>query len=158
MAAATYRIEDEPSPGRLSHLAVQPLWPLLCMMLGGFLIGMAWFAVNAIAVGSPTRVRECLLALGGVVGALLIGGAWVVAMDTGYLPGDAAAQYALLPMLVWKLGIGYAIFMMQNRSIQLYEYFGGVLRNGVVLVVACAVLRGKIIALVPNLLWAVVAS
>lgn len=153
MGANTYRIEDEPTPGSLARLAVQPLWPLLGMMLGGFAFGMAWFVFNGFAVGSPTRWKECLLAVVGLAGTVLITGTWVVAMDMGYLPDDALAKYAVLPMLIWRLAIGYSIYMMQARSIELYEYFGGELRNGLPLVVIFALLRAKIMVLVPNTLW-----
>jgi len=41
-----YRIADEPRPGALSQLAVNPLWPLLAVMLGGTWIAWPWFALN----------------------------------------------------------------------------------------------------------------
>ena len=53
-----YAIADEPEASRLAHLTVRPSMPLLALMLGGAWIAWPWFALNAYAMGSPTRRRE----------------------------------------------------------------------------------------------------
>ena len=79
MSSTTYHLADEPRPGGLAHLAVQPFWPLLAMMLAGSWLALPWFVVNALAVGSPTRGKEiglAVLAFAGSLGLVLavIGG------------------------------------------------------------------------------------
>lgn len=155
MIATTYRILDEPAPGRWSHLAVDPLWPLLAFMFGGTWLSWGWFAFNAHAIGSPTRSREIALALVGLVGAaglaLLLG--WTLA--AGYLP-PSQAWWAGLAVTLWKMGVSYWIFVLQRRTFDLYEYFGGRARNGVLVLVAGAFLRGHVLALLPGAFWVLV--
>ena len=38
-----YRIADEPRPGAMEHLAVDPLWPFLAIMFGGAWLSWPWF-------------------------------------------------------------------------------------------------------------------
>ena len=38
-----YRIADEPRPGAMEHLAVDPLWPFLAIMFGG-----AWLYAGSV--------------------------------------------------------------------------------------------------------------
>ncbi|HKY93146.1 MAG TPA: hypothetical protein VJM11_18995 [Nevskiaceae bacterium] len=157
MAVARYRIEDEPRPGAMAQLAVNPLWPLLSVMLGGFLIGVTWFVINGIAVGSPTRNREIVAAVAGLAGALAIAVTLALAVGAGWLPG-AAAQYALLPLLLWKLGTAYLLYEWQSRTIQIHEHYGGVLRNGLPLVIVAALVRKPLLLASPSVLWRLVAG
>ena len=57
-AMSSYRLPDEPKPGRLERLVTDPIWPLFATMLAGAWLGLPWFAFNAFALGSPTRWRE----------------------------------------------------------------------------------------------------
>ncbi|WP_339478871.1 MULTISPECIES: hypothetical protein [unclassified Pseudomonas] len=155
-----YRIEDEPRPGALAKWAVSPFWPLLGLMLGGAWLGLPWFVFNAIAVGSPTRLREWLLAGLCLVGSLIIGVVLLQLVDAGYIQSQAQIQYALLILVVWKLAIGYLLFMQQNATIEIYQYYGGVLnRFGLpVVLVGAFVLKGMVIKWVPATLWYLVVS
>lgn len=157
MPAARYRIEDEPSPGALANAAVNPLWPLLGLMLGGFVVGVTWFIVNGIAVGSPTRVREIVVAAIGLAGATALAIGITVADSMGYLPG-AASQYAILPLLLWKLGIGYLLYDTQGRTIEIFQHFGGVLRNGLPVVILASLARAPLMGAFPYLVWKLVAG
>ncbi len=73
-----YHIPDEPRPAGLAHMTVNPFWPLLCVMFVGAGFSWAWFVLNGIAMGSPTRRRELWIAIGGLLGnaVLLIGVSW----------------------------------------------------------------------------------
>lgn len=152
---STYRIDDEPRPGALARMAVSPFWPLLGLMLGGTWLGLPWFAFNAIAVGSPTRTRELTLVAVGIAGSVVICSMILHAMDVGYIRSKAGMQYALLVVLIWKLAIGYALFVQQSATIELYQYYGGVLsRFGiVVLLLATFVLREPIVNAIAQPLW-----
>ncbi len=135
----TYRIADEPDPGKLSKLAVNPLWPFLAVMLGGAVFGWVWFALNTVAIGSATRRREMgLLALGVVGGAAVcLAVLWLYAL----LPASIG-PYVFLAIPVWKLGISYLVHLSQVRSIEVFEFYGGALRNPLPVLLGLWLLRG----------------
>jgi hypothetical protein len=155
-----YRIEDEPRPGALAKWAVSPFWPLLGMMLGGAWLGLPWFVFNSIAVGSPTRVREWCLAGVALVGSVFIGWALIQLAGSGYLASQAQVEYALLVLVVWKLTIGYLLYMQQNQTIEIYQYYGGELnRFGLPLaLIGGFVLKGMVVKFLPYTLWYLVVS
>ncbi|MDE1165695.1 MAG: hypothetical protein PW845_09950 [Pseudomonas sp.] len=159
-ARGGYRIDDEPRPGTLARFAVSPLWPLLGLMLGGFWLGLPWFAFNAVAVGSPNRVREWLLVIGGLVGSVVLALVLMQLLSAGIIATDADVQYALLALLIFKLGIGYLLFNQQSATIEIYQYYGGVLnRFGLpVVLVGAFWLKGYVLHLVPATLWYLVVS
>jgi len=137
MGAKSYRIDDEPQPGRLAQLAVDPLWPLLGLMPGGVWLSWPWFLVNGYAVGSPTREREFACVMGGLVGATLITTVILYLLGIEVID-QRGVKYALLILIVWKIGVSYVLYSLQSRTIQIYEYYGGVLRNGLVVLVVGA--------------------
>ena len=120
----SYRIPDEPRPGALARVAVNPVWPLFALMVGGTWLSWTWFVVNGFALGSPNRFRELFLAIAGLFGsgALLLG--LSVLLDQGFLP-QGSAPYLLTILLVWKIGISYMLHIWQGRSFSLFEYYGG---------------------------------
>ncbi len=131
----TYRIADEPRPSTLSHLAVNPVWPLFGVMFGGAALSWSWFLLNGAAIGSPTRRQEIAWAIGGMVGNLLL----IVAIFTlagREILGELGVRYSLVGLTVWKLAVSYWLFTLQGRSFHLYEHFGGTVRNGALVVVA----------------------
>ncbi len=136
MAFARYRIPDEPRPTGLIRYAVDPLWPLMALMLAGNGIALLWFAFNMRALGSPAVLRESgyiIASLAGCVLAVLaIGGA----ADYGYLQGSAV-KYAALALPAIKLSLGYALYLSQSRSAEIVIHYGGVLRNGAVGLLVC---------------------
>lgn len=145
MSAAGYRIVDEPVPGGLQRIAVNPMWPLFAFMFGGALLAWSWSGVNAYALGSPTRRRELgiiLLGFAGTVALVIAAGlaakAEVITRD--HLP------YVILGLVVWKLGISYWLYFLQSRTFELYQYFGGAVRNGVAGVIAAYFLRSAAVS------------
>jgi hypothetical protein len=157
---SVYRIEDEPRPGALAKFAVSPFWPLLGLMMGGLWLGLPWFVLNSIAVGSPNRVKEWIWVAVGAVGSLIIGLILINLVQAGYLGSDSRVQYALLVLVVWKLSIGYVLFNLQNATIELYQYYGGVLNRFAPLVAlgGAFVLKNVVVKLVPATLWYLVVS
>ncbi|HEX8698510.1 MAG TPA: hypothetical protein VF815_06725 [Myxococcaceae bacterium] len=131
--ADTYRILDEPAPSGLGHLIVHPMWPLLAIMFAGVWLSLPWFVFNAFALGSPTRRKELVVAVMGPVGLLALAfglGLLHTAMD---MP-KGAIPYLLLVLTLWKLGVAYWLFDLQKQSFALHEYFGGKVRNGMLVV------------------------
>ncbi|BBP70451.1 hypothetical protein PHLH6_24550 [Pseudomonas sp. Seg1] len=155
-----YRIEDEPRPGGLARFAVSPFWPLLALMMGGLWLGLPWFVLNSVAVGSPTRKREWIWVGVGAVGSVILGLALISLLNNGYLSTQAQIQYALLVLVVWKLSIGYVLYTLQNSTIELYQYYGGVLNRFAPLVALAGafLLKGIVVTLVPATLWYLVVS
>ncbi|MDP2316469.1 MAG: hypothetical protein Q8P41_26470 [Pseudomonadota bacterium] len=128
---ASYRLPDEPRPGAFTQIVVHPMWPLLAVMFGGVWLSWPWFVVNAWALGSPTRVRETLTVVAGLAGsvALLFG---LVTVDEAMELPTAALKYLFLVLVIWKIGVSYLLAELQGRSFEVYTYYGGVARNGLV--------------------------
>jgi hypothetical protein len=136
---ATYRIQDEPHPSTLGHLVVNPLFPLLASMLAGPWLSLPWFVLNSLALGSPTRRKELVVALLQVpltfallflLGALL---------KLGVLT-PASAPYAFVALTVWKITAAYFLYNWQQPGFALHEYYGGTVRNGLPVVMLGAFL------------------
>ncbi len=141
--ADAYRIEDEPSPGALARWAVNPLWPLLAVMLGGAWIGWPWFVLNGLAVGSPTSRREVGWVLAGFAGSAALAALLVWQFRLGVLD-QGSVRYAYLVLVVWKLGVSYVLYTLQARTFELYQHYGGHVANGVFVVVLALLLGGRL--------------
>ncbi|WP_395836199.1 hypothetical protein [Archangium violaceum] len=142
--SATYRIQDEPRPGTLGHLVVNPVFPLLATMMAGVWLGLPWFVFNGFALGSTSRIKELVLALLVVPGTLLL----ILLLNTLLAQGaltETSKPYAAVGITVWKLAMGYVLFNLQQRSFALHEYYGGVVRNGVLVLVASIVLGSSVL-------------
>jgi hypothetical protein len=127
--AEGYRILDEPAPSGLGHLIVHPMWPLLAIMFAGVWLSLPWFVLNAFALGSPTRRKEVVVAVLGPVGMLALSYGLGVLHEWLHMP-KGAIPYLVVVAIVWKLGVAYWLFAMQKQSFALHEYFGGKVRNG----------------------------
>jgi hypothetical protein len=137
---ALYEIVDEPRPSQLSHLSSNPFWMFLATMLGGVWLGWSWFALNSVATGSASRNKELSLIGVGLAGSVAL------TLFGGYLIGSGKLHvdnlgYAATALIVWKLGISYQVHLWQARSFELYEYFGGRVRSGLLMLMAGFVLR-----------------
>lgn len=153
-----YRLADDPAPGALARAAVNPIFPMLAMMFAGAWLSLPWFALNAVALGSPTQKRELRLCAYAVVGALLLGFMVLWAWPPETL-GERGFLFGLLALSVFKLGLAYWILTLQSRTFAVYEYYGGVVQNGLpVLVLATALLRSTVLFLVDHELWLIVVS
>lgn len=139
-----YRISDEPSPGELSNLVVNPMWPLFGVMFGGVWLSWPWYIFNSVAFGSPTRREEISWAIGGLVGAFLIVGGTLWFYNQGTV-SPSLLPYLLLGLTIWKLGISYKLYMLQSRSFGIYEYYDGTVRNGVFIVLFAYLLGNRFV-------------
>ncbi len=123
----TYRIIDEPAPSGLNNYAVSPMAPLFCVIMFGSIVIWPWFAFNSFAIGSATRRKEvamCAVALFGGF-ALTLG----LVLISEHVP-EWTHPYLALVYIAWKLGFAYAVTALQDRSFELYEYYGGRVRSG----------------------------
>ena len=140
---ASYKIIDEPAPTAISRVAVNPIWIFLASLFGGAGIGLLWFAVNAFAISSASRKRELLLVGGGLIGTPLIFVTLSGLLSSGWL-GQGALPYLQLVVTGFQLLVIYGLHLSQHKSYELFSLYGGVSRNGVLLVVALAVLRPRL--------------
>ena len=127
---STYKIADEPAPSTLARYAVNPLYPMLASMFAGVWFAWPWFAFNSFAIGSPTRRAELAWLAAGLIVPSAVGLALILAREAGFLP-QAAGPYVGLAVVVLKLVVVYAVFLLQSRTIEIYEYYGGKLVNGI---------------------------
>lgn len=147
-----YRIVDEPRASGLASIVVNPMWPLLTHMFGGAPLAWTWFVLNGFALGSPTRRRELLLALGGIAGVLVLALAFGALVASGYLPAEKI-WWMLLVVTLWKLGISYWLYAMQSRTFELYTYFGGAVRSGLPGIIAALLLKSGMAQFSGHPLW-----
>lgn len=127
---ARYQIPDEPRPGGLVRYAVDPMWPLLTVMLAGHGFGGLWFIFNSHALGSPHKLRDWALALGAILLSTLLLLGLLVAHENAHVLTTPQFQYALLSVPVVRLAAAYMLYISQSTSAELLQYFGGSLRNG----------------------------
>ena len=144
MHAARYRIPDEPRPTGLIRYAVDPMWPLLALMMSGNALGLAWFAFNSRALGSATAAREWAYIAASLIGCVLLALAIGWARQNGVLE-NSAIQYAALCFPALKLSLGYALYVSQSRSTEIILHYGGELRNGAIGLLICFVVARSVL-------------
>jgi hypothetical protein len=147
---AGYQIADEPTPKTLARFAVNPIFPFLAAMLGGVWLSWPWFAFNSFAVGSPTRKAELTWLAGGAVAVVALSVGLLAGIGSSALP-VTAAPYAALLVTVVKLAVVYAVYLMQSRTIEIYQYYGGQLANGVWVLFLAFYVRGSLLEGMPVL-------
>lgn len=144
-----YQIIDEPSPGPLAKVIVNPFWPLLGLMLGGAWLAWPWFLLNSHALGSATQRREQILAGAAFAGSVVL--AFLVAATAPSGQEFKLFSYALLGMRAFKLTMGYMLFLEQRKSFQIYETFGGKGQNAAVVIAVAYGLRQALPSLTDSL-------
>ena len=158
MSSASYVIQDEPVASGLAAWSTSPIWPLFSIMFGGAWLAFSWFVFNAFAFGSPTRYKELMIALSGFVGSVILLVLMGSAGNIGWLDGQAF-RYVMITIVVWKLGVAYWLYMLQDPPFQLYLYFNGKARNGVfVLLIGVFLLRPLVMQAFDNVFWQVMIS
>jgi hypothetical protein len=146
-----YQIADEPAPSTLARFAVNPLYPMLAAMLAGVWFAWPWFAFNSFAIGSPTRRAELAWLVAGLILPPGIGSALILARGAALLPASAG-PYIGLAVIVSKLVVVYAVFLLQSRTIEIYEYYGGKLVNGIWALLAAFYVGDRLLEGLPVLL------
>jgi len=153
---AIYRLPDEPRPTGLAKYVVDPMWPLLAIMIAGNGFGLAWCVFNAFALGTQDRIRECALAALSLLGtaALLVG--LNAANANGWLAGSEL-HYAALSLVALKLTCAYVIYTWQSSTFEVWEHYGGRARNGFAVLFLLAFFGRNVLnaANLPDLLVAV---
>jgi hypothetical protein len=151
-----YQIIDEPSPGPLAKVIVNPFWPLLGLMLGGAWLAWPWFLLNSHALGSATQRREQILTGLAFAGSIVL--AFLVAATVPNIQQASVFSYALLGMRAFKLTMGYLLFLEQRKSFQIYETFGGKSMNAMAVLAVGYVLRKTVLSLTDNLVLVLILA
>ncbi|HEY6727598.1 MAG TPA: hypothetical protein VI197_26360 [Polyangiaceae bacterium] len=139
----SYKIIDEPAPSAISRVAVNPVWIFLASLFGGAGIGLLWFALNAFALSSASRMRELGLVCLGLLGTPLIFATLTGAMNVGWL-GPSLVPYLHLVVTGFQLFVIYLLHLSQHKSYELFSLYGGAGRSGLLVVVALAFLRPQL--------------
>ena len=143
--SAAYHIPDEPRPGRFAAYTVHPFWPLITLMLAGSWIGLPWFVVNGIAMGSASLRKEIIAAVAtpfGAIAMLIVASLALQRLVPPHLlPLGRLVEYRDVLVVAVKLAFGYWIYLSQQRSFEIYRHFGGPVRQGMLIAVGATFLR-----------------
>lgn len=154
----TYQIADEPVETSLRAYVVRPSAPLLAIMVGGAWLSWPWFAFNAIAMGSPTKRKEIALCAAAFVGTGVLAALVIALARAGVIPAGPPEQIALLAVTAFKLAITYYIWLLQERTFHVYEYYGGTVRGARAVLTASLWVRGLVIGMSDDPLWVIIVA
>jgi len=139
--SVSYKICDEPTPGLLSKFAVNPLWPLLGIVTGGIWLSWPWFVFNALALGCPNLRKTIVWVCVGLLGATSIVAVLLYLDRIEVITNKIQVQYGLLVLDIFRVAVTYRLLVLQSQTIELYEYFGGELRNGLPVLLAAFAIK-----------------
>lgn len=154
----TYQIADEPVETQWRHLVVRPSAPLLASMMCGAWLAWPWFVFNAIAMGSPTKRREIALSVIAVAGTAVLGYIVIALARAGVIESLAVLRLALLAIATWKLAMAYVVCGLQQRTFHVYEYYGGPVRQAMVVIGIGYSLRSIVLDLIDDPLWVIIVA
>jgi hypothetical protein len=154
----SYEIADEPHETPWRHLVVNPSGPLLAEMVCGSWLAIPWFAFNAIAMGSPTRRKEIGLCIAQLVGTAVMAAILIALVDRDIIESATVIRLCLLGIVTWKLGLGYAINIVQSRTFHVYEYYEGQVRSATIVLATGYMLRPYILEISDHPLWRIIVS
>jgi len=138
-----YKIVDEPEPGVLSSITVNPIWPLFGYMFGGSFFSWAWYGANSYAIGSPTKKKKLLGIITGIFLVLVYFFILVMLNALGIIP-DGLNKYLRLVVVVIHLTTFYTLYYLQSQPFEIYQYFGGKVNPGFFGVVVSFVIGPKL--------------
>jgi hypothetical protein len=152
----TYAIADEPHDTAWKNLVVSPSGPLLAEIVVGSWMSLPWFAINAIALGSPTKRKEIVLCVVQLIVTALLGTALLWADDRDLIESRTLLQLLLLVIVAWKLYIAHTITTIQQRVYQVYEAYGGPARATTFVIAGGILLRPYVQGLFDDPLWDII--
>ncbi|HEY0139047.1 MAG TPA: hypothetical protein VGB85_33400 [Nannocystis sp.] len=161
MARSSYVIDDEPVPDAgLTRYIVNPLYPLLAVMLAGVWLAWPWMLLNARALGSPHWRRQAQLLAVGLAGTVALALVIVALVNADVITTRTHARLALLAVTTWKMAVSYKVHSLQLGTFALYSHYHGdpTAQFGVRLLMLGMFLRGIIDGLIPSILWIIIVS
>lgn len=118
---ARYQIIDEPRPGLLDRIAMNPMLPFFAAMLlwpWGFLA----FVLNSLAQNGAAKWIEILMAVAAVALGVGLGVAGAYAIVYGLLP-ETALPYLRVLIIAASMLLGYRVYLSQAETYELRAYF-----------------------------------
>ena len=161
MANSSYIIDDEPVPGpALVRYIVNPIYPLLAVMLAGVWLGWPWMLFNARALGSPHWRRQAWLLGVGLAGTTALALIIIALLDAEIITTRTHARLALLVVTVWKMGVSYKVHSLQSGTFALYSHYHGdsTAQLGMRLVALGMSMRILVLGLFDSVLWIIIVS
>lgn len=108
----SYTLPDEPRGAIRPELAVNPIWPLLTLMLIGPLPGFAWLGFNSLALGCRRAGLHLALAAGAIVLVPLA----VVALVPATLGEGSTLAFRLALIVVQGTALLLALWLMMDQA------------------------------------------
>jgi hypothetical protein len=160
MAKSAYIIDDEPAKGGpLQRYIVDPMWPLLAVMMAGVWLGWPWLLLNGRALGSPNWKRQAWLLAVGLAVTIALAVIIVALWEAEIIRTRTHVRLALLVVTVWKLGISYKVHALQAGTFELFRYYGGEAGQGLRIVLIGTYLgRALMLGLFDSALWIIIIS
>lgn len=157
---SAYIIDDEPATsGSLQKWIVDPMWPLLAVMMAGVWLGWPWLLLNGRALGSPNWRRQAQMLALGLAVTIALAATIVLLWDAGLIHTRTHVRLALLVVTVWKLGVSYKVHALQSGTFELFKYYGGEVKQGMrALILGVYVGRALMLGLVDSVLWVIIIS
>lgn len=152
-----YQIVDEPRPGSLSHLTVDPLWPLLGYMLGSAFFSWIWYGLNSYAIGSPSKRKELGVIVAGFIGYF----AWIIivgSLKSNGMVNEHHIPYARLVLTLFTLTMTYCLYVVQHRPFEIYRHFNGKVMSGMPGLLLAIVIGGSVQKTIVSTVLRVLAS
>lgn len=148
--AARYLIPDEPRSSSLSHLAVNPVWPLFAQMFCGSWLALPWFVFNGFALGSPSLRREVVAASASALGSFGLIHFLAYSAHLHWLQG-VNLKLTLLSVIALKISMAYALCLLQSRSFELWRYFGGLPKSALPVLVVGFLLKEPVLKILDHI-------
>jgi hypothetical protein len=160
MAKSGYIIDDEPAQGGpYQRYIVDPMWPLLAVMMAGVWLGWPWLLFNGKALGSPNWRRQAEILAVGFAGTVALALAIVALWDADIIRTTTHVRLALLTVTVWKLAISYKVHALQSGTFELFVHYGGEPFPGMrVLMLGIYVGRALMLGVIDSVLWLIIIS
>jgi hypothetical protein len=155
----SYQIADEPasSEGR-GNFIFRPSAPLFATMFCGSWLAFPWFAVNALALGSPSAKREVRLAALALIGIVVLSVGIYALVDAGVIESRLTLRLCLLGLSAFKIGFSYALATIQARTFNVYEYYGGTVQKTMYVVIAGRYVTPFIFGISASPVWHAIVS
>ena len=129
---SAYKIIDEPKPTIYSNLVVNPIFILFASILlplffslpwyGRFWIPLVWIVLNGFLLGSPTRIKEAVIAICGCLFLVLLYNAIVFLAETDPVTARTFIPYYRILNQGVIFFVLYLIVFYQSAPYAIHEY------------------------------------
>ena len=129
---SAYKIIDEPKPTIYSNFVVNPILILFASILlplfftlpwyGRFWMPLVWIVLNGFLLGSPTRIKETVIAIAGCIFFALLYNAVVYLAETDPTAANMVIPYYRILNQGAIFFVLYLIVFYQSAPYAIHEY------------------------------------